>query len=117
MHNFAGTSPLVTMPDTDSRQLIASDLRNLIAQIEASMRLIEAVMTQDEGADQPGSADVIVLDDVTPRYVTASAALSACKAGLGLALECLSDSGKSADAAAAAPCRPHLTAWSAVRSQ
>jgi hypothetical protein len=32
------------------------------------------------------SADVIVLDDVTPRYVKAGAALKACDVDLGIAL-------------------------------
>jgi hypothetical protein len=92
MQNFVGTGPLVTTPNTDIRQLIAADLRCLIAQIETSMRLIDAAMVlQDDGGDQSGSTDVFVLDDVTPRYATASAALGACKASLDLALEHLSD--------------------------
>jgi hypothetical protein len=32
-----------------------------------------------------------VLDDVTPRYVRANAALNACNAGLGVALHLLQD--------------------------
>jgi hypothetical protein len=98
MHNFTGTAPSLATPDGCSRRLIAADLRSLIAQIEASMRLIEAAMMQEAGADQPGSADVIVLDDVTPRYLTANAALGSCRASLDLALKCLSESGKSLDA-------------------
>jgi hypothetical protein len=99
MLNF-GTPPLTAMAETDSRQLIASDLRSLIAQIESSMRLIDAAMmeacpAQDDG-DQTGSADIFVLDDVTPRYATASAALNACRAGLGHALRYLSESGSAA---------------------
>ena len=43
--------------------------------------------------DPAGSTDIFVLDDVTPRYATASAALNACRAGLGHALRCLSESG------------------------
>ncbi|MBR0860049.1 hypothetical protein [Bradyrhizobium liaoningense] len=101
MLNSAGTPPLVTLPEADSRRLIAADLRSLIAQIESSMRLIDAAMIeagalQDDSGDQAGSADIFVLDDVTPRYATASAALNACRAGLGHALHCLSDSGNSA---------------------
>jgi hypothetical protein len=99
MLNFAGTSPLVAMPETDSRQLIAADLRALITRIESSMRLIDAAMmearvpeTGPARGDPAGSADIFVLDDVTPRYATASAALNACRAGLGHALQCLSES-------------------------
>jgi hypothetical protein len=80
--------------ESDKSQLIAADLRSLIAQIESSMRLIDAAImeagqTQDDGGNQAGSADIFVLDDVTPRYTTASAALDACRAGLGHALQCL----------------------------
>ncbi|MGY8639150.1 hypothetical protein RAD15_42460 [Bradyrhizobium sp. 14AA] len=100
MLNFAGTPPLVARAETDSRQLIAADLRSLIVQIESSMRLIDAAMmeanpAQDYG-DQAGSIDVFVLDDVTPRYATASATLNACRAGLGHALRSLSESGGAA---------------------
>jgi hypothetical protein len=81
------------MPDADSRQLIAADLRSLISQIETSMRRIAAVLDQEHGSDPEGSADVFILDDVTPRYATANAALNACRAGLGHALQCMSESG------------------------
>jgi len=91
MLNLAGTPPLVAMPDVESRELIAADLRVLISQIETSMRRIATAMDQEHGSDPEGSADVFVLDDITPRYTTASAALDACRAGLGHALECLSE--------------------------
>ncbi|EJN12367.1 hypothetical protein PMI42_04339 [Bradyrhizobium sp. YR681] len=101
MLNFAGAPPLVTTREADSRQLIAADLRCLIAQVESSMRLIDAAMINaslepDGSGDPAGSADIVVLDDVTPRYATASAALNACRAGLGHALQCLSESGNPA---------------------
>ncbi|WP_298243184.1 hypothetical protein [uncultured Bradyrhizobium sp.] len=103
MLNLAGTPPLAAMAETDSRRLIAADLRALITRIESSMRLIDAAMmeadTLETGlayGDPAGSADIFVLDDITPRYATASAALSACRAGLGHALQCLSESGNPA---------------------
>lgn len=89
-------SPLDAMPENDSRQLIAADLRALITRIESSMRLIDAATMETgllEAGDPAGSADFFVLDDVTPRYATASAALNACRADLGQALRCLSDFG------------------------
>jgi len=110
MQNLAGTSPHIVMPSADIRQLIAADLRNLIAQIETSMRLIKTAMTEEEEADQPGSIDVIVLDDVTPRYVTANAALGACKAGLDLALQCLSEFGKPVETGTNSARHTHLIA-------
>ena len=97
MLNFAGAPLHVKMPDADSRELIAADLRSLISQIETSMRRIAAVMDasldQEHGSDPEGSADVFILDDVTPRYAAANAALVACGAGLGRALQCMSESG------------------------
>ena len=98
MPNLAATLPLVAMPDVDKSRLVAADLRALIAQIESSMRLIDAAMMeagqpQDDGGSQSGSIDIFVLDDVTPCYATAGAALDACRAGLGRALQCLSETG------------------------
>lgn len=55
--------------------------------------LLETGLAQ---GDPAGSADIFVLDDVTPRYATANAALNACRAGLGHALQCLSESGSPA---------------------
>jgi len=89
------------MADADSRQLIAAELRSLIARIDISVRLIDAAMKPEEVEAVPdsaiaGSTEIIVLDDVTPRYATASAALNACRAGLGRALQSLSESGNAA---------------------
>ncbi|MDX3970916.1 MAG: hypothetical protein QHD01_30590 [Bradyrhizobium sp.] len=100
MLNFAGKAPLVTTPATDSRQLIAADLRSLIARIDISLRLIDAVMAEEDATGHvsvvAGSNEIFVLDDVTPRYATASAALIACRAGLDHALQQLSESGSPA---------------------
>lgn len=104
MLNYAGTPPLAAMSETDSRQLIAAELRSLIARIEISVRLIDAAMTStdmepDDSAILSaisGSIEIVVLDDVTPRYATASAALNTCRAELGHALQKLSESGDAA---------------------
>ena len=100
MLNYAGT-PLAAMADADSRQLIEAELRSLIARIDISVRLIDAAMKPEDDEPVPdsaiaGSAEIFVLDDVTPRYATASAALNACRAGLGRALQSLSESGNAA---------------------
>ncbi|QPF92159.1 hypothetical protein [Bradyrhizobium commune] len=107
MLNFAATPPIVATPEADSHQLIAADLRSLIARIEISMRLIDAAMEQTDESGVAGSADIFVLDDVTPRYATASAALNACRAGLGHALQSLSESGNAAAVAMDAASLPH----------
>lgn len=96
MPNSDTPRPVAT-PELASRELIATDLRLLIAQIETSMRRIAAAMDQEHCDDFEGSADMVLLDDVTPRYASASAALSACRAGLGHALQCLSESGNATD--------------------
>jgi hypothetical protein len=90
---LGATPPLVAMPEIESRELIAADLRMLISQIETSMRRTATAMDQEHGSDPEGSADVFVLDDVTPRHATAIDALDACRPSLGNALECLSDAG------------------------
>ncbi|WFU72953.1 MULTISPECIES: hypothetical protein [unclassified Bradyrhizobium] len=96
MLNYAGIPPLAAMADTDSRQLIAAELRSLIARIEISMRLIDAAMEDEDDSATAGSTEIVVLDDVTPRYATASAALNACRAELSHALQQLSESGGAA---------------------
>lgn len=93
MLNYAGTPPLAAIADADSRQLIAVELRSLIARIEISMRLIDAAMESEDDGVIAGSSEIVVLDDVTPRFATASAALNACRAELGHALQQLSESG------------------------
>jgi hypothetical protein len=100
MLNYAGTPPLAAMAETDSRELIAAELRSLIARIEISVRLIDAAMEpEDDSAILSaisGSTEIVVLDDVTPRYATVGAALNACRAELGNALQNLSESGNPA---------------------
>ena len=100
MLNYAATPPLVAMAETDSRELIAAELRSLIARIEISVRLIDAAMEpEDDSAILSafsGSTEIVVLDDVTPRYATVGAALNACRAELGNALQNLSESGNPA---------------------
>jgi hypothetical protein len=97
MLNYAGTPPLAAMAETDSRQLIAAELRSLIARIDISLRLIDAAIETDDDSAivdaDLGSTEIVVLDDVTPRFATASAALNACRAELGQALQNLSESG------------------------
>lgn len=101
MLNYAGTPPLAAMAETDSRQLIAAELRSLITRIEISVRLIDAAMaSEDVGPENDsailGSTEVVVLDDITPRYATATAALNTCRAELGRALQNLAESGNAA---------------------
>jgi hypothetical protein len=99
-----GTEP---GPDGDSYRSVVSDLVGLIEHVQASLRLIEQTMVRETSpGNQENIANVIVLDDVSPRYVKATAALKACEAKLGIALHSLLDSwapGRSAGAYAEFP--------------
>jgi hypothetical protein len=76
----------------DDHPSIVSELVSLIAHVEASMTLLEAAIARELApGDQDAAANVVVLDDVTPRYVKAKAALNSCNAGLGVALHVLLD--------------------------
>jgi hypothetical protein len=50
-----------------------------------------AITTEAFSGNADLAANAVVPDDVTPCYVTASAALNTCNAGLGLALHGLLD--------------------------
>lgn len=85
-----------TTEQTESRndryRAIVRDLVSLIAQVQASVRLIETAIATESSPDDPEPAtDIIILDDVTPCYTQANAALNACRANLGVALVVLRD--------------------------
>ena len=72
---------------------VVSDLVALIEHVQASLRLIEQAIARETAlSSQESSANVIVLDDVTPPYIRATAALNACDANLAIALHALLDS-------------------------
>jgi len=56
-----------------------------------SLKLIEAAQAQHDITD-PELADVVVLDDITPLYAHAGAALDACNTSLSAVLQFLSES-------------------------
>jgi hypothetical protein len=67
---------------------IVADMMSLIIHVQASARLIETEIQRDFGGGSE-TADVVILDDVTPCYAAASKTLSACNAGLDAALQSL----------------------------
>jgi hypothetical protein len=72
---------------------VVSDVISLIEHVQASLRLIEQeIVRETASGNQETSTNVIVLDDVTPPYVKATAALKACDANLAIALHSLLDS-------------------------
>jgi len=91
MRNMAGSYPEPDSRD-DNYFSIASDLVSLIERLQASMTMLEQAIARELPlGDLEASDNVVVLDDVTPCYVEAKAALNACKAGLGVALHRLLD--------------------------
>jgi hypothetical protein len=77
----------------DTRHSIVADLISLIGHVEASLDLLEAAIACEAVAGSQDAGNAVVLDDVTPRYVRAKAALNTCNAGLGAALHLLLDNG------------------------
>ena len=76
----------------DGHHSIVSELASLIKHVQASMELLEASVARETApGNQEAAGNVFVLDDVTPRYLKATAALSACNASLGVALHYLLD--------------------------
>jgi hypothetical protein len=78
----------------DAYRAVVSDLVSLIEHVQKSLRLIEQTIAGEASAGAPeSSTNVIVLDDVSPRYKKATAALQACDVNLGIALHSLRDPG------------------------
>ena len=78
----------------DNYNSVVSDLLSLIEHMQASMKGLEGAIAREQplGGEEAGG-DVIVLDDITPCYMKANAALHACNAGLGVALHFLAGAG------------------------
>lgn len=76
---------------------IVHDLITLIEHVQGSIAAIEAEIAREQFCSNPdNAANVIVLDDVAPRYAKASAALNVCRASLRTAPRILADSKESA---------------------
>ena len=74
----------------DNYNSVVSDLVSLIEHMQASMKMLEGAIARELPlGGQEAAGNVIVLDDITPCYVKANAALHACNAGLGVALHFL----------------------------
>ena len=74
----------------DGEGSIVSELVSLIEHVRASMNLIESAIAMEPALSDSGtSANVVVLDDVTPRYQNARAALNTCNSSLEVTLHLL----------------------------
>ena len=91
IQNATADSVELTPDDrNDAYCAVVSDLVSLIERVQTSRRLIERAIARETSlGGQESSANVIVLDDVSPRYMKATAALQACDANLGAALHSL----------------------------
>ena len=87
---------IANQPDDRNRayQSVVSDLVSLIEHVQSSRRLIEHAIAREASLGSP-DGDIIVLDDVTPPFVKATAALNACDTNLVIALRSLLDSNAS----------------------
>ena len=72
----------------DGLYLIVSDLVSLVDHVQASIRLIETATSQDCAGNQE-FVEIVMLDDVTPLYALAGAALGACNTSLRAVLRFL----------------------------
>jgi hypothetical protein len=86
-----GVTPAECNDRHDIHRAVVADLASLIERIQASLTLIDAAVAQEaaSAAHHEMTANVFVLDDVTPCYLKAGAALRACDAGLAVALHFL----------------------------
>ena len=94
MQNAAGDGAQAPHDQNAAYRTVVSDLVSLVERVQKSLRLIEQAIARETGnaARQPeSSTNVIVLDDVSPRYMKAAAALQACDVNLGIALRSLLD--------------------------
>jgi hypothetical protein len=121
MQNAAGDGVAQALHDrNDAYRAVVSDLVSLIEHVQNSLRLIERTIAKEtlpetSSETSPGSPEsstnIIVLDDVSPRYMKAGAprymkagaALRACDVNLGIALRSLQDSGASNPCASSSP--------------
>ena len=109
MRNAAGDGVAQAPHDPNAaHRAVVSDLVSLVEHVQNSLRLIEQTIARETSPETtPGSPEsstnIIVLDDVSPRYMKAASALQACDVSLGIALRSLLDSSDSDPCAASLP--------------
>jgi hypothetical protein len=91
MYNAANGTEL-SGEHSDGFGAIAANLFSLVEHVQANINLIEAAIAREISSGEADTSDIIVLDDVTPRYLKANDALNVCSASLGSALHVLLDS-------------------------
>ena len=91
MQNATAADVVPSDDRDDGFYIVVSDLVALIDRVQASITLIESAQAR-QGAAEAEFGDVVVLDDVTPLYLKAGAALDACNASLNATLQFLIES-------------------------
>jgi hypothetical protein len=88
----AGGYSVPTENENDNYRSVVADLKSLIRHVQASIALVEtAIARESSEGNQDAAADIFVLDDVTPAYEKAHAALKASGADLDAALQFILD--------------------------
>jgi hypothetical protein len=106
MQNAAGDGVAQAPHDQNAAYCaVVSDLVSLAEHVRKSLRLIERTIAREtspetspsspESSTNISSTNIVVLDDVSPRYMKAAAALQGCDVNLGIALRSLLDSSDS----------------------
>ena len=104
MRDASGDGAQAAQDQNEVNHALVSDLVSLIDCVQKCLRLIERTIAGEMSPDNPeSSTNVIVLDDVSPRYMKAAAAVQACNVILGIALRSLLDSGDGDPHAASPP--------------
>jgi hypothetical protein len=88
----AADGGIAALPEhhVDSIGSIVSELTALLDHVQTSMKAIEIAIANDASSGSHEYVDnVVVLDDLTPRYARASAALKACNNSLDAAVQFL----------------------------
>jgi hypothetical protein len=87
-----GGGPALPKHRNDDVGAVVSELAALLDHVQASITIIETVVARDIPGGNPQHIDnAVILDDVTPRYAQAVAALSTCRSSLEAALRFLHD--------------------------
>lgn len=89
MQNATSDDPCSTLGN-ESCHAVVANLVTLIEHLDASRKLLEVAIVREaahDGLDTHG--EFVILDDVTPCYLSADAALNACDAALAVTLHAL----------------------------
>ena len=83
-----------TQDPNDACRAVVSNLVSLVEHVQKCLRLIEQTIAEETPLAGPeSSTNIVVLDDVSPRYARAAAAVQACDVNLEIALRSLLDAG------------------------